>query len=96
MENLQAHYLIVSFNNEGYLPRADLERLLSTYGETRVLEFDYKRYVGAQIGIHNPDGKRVGKVSHVRNKEYLFVVAREPSALADFPSVLTPILDART
>lgn len=84
LKRLQARYLIVSFNNEGYLPRAEVEDLLSSYGETRVLEFDYQRYVGARIGIHNPRGERVGRVSHLRNKEFLFVVARDTGALSDF------------
>jgi len=36
-----------------------------------VLAFDSKRYVGAQIGIHNPQGEKVGKVARLRNVEYL-------------------------
>ena len=28
----------------------------------------------AQIGIYNPSGEKVGAVSHLRNKEFLFVV----------------------
>jgi adenine-specific DNA-methyltransferase len=35
------------------------------------MAFDSRRYVGALIGIHNPQGERVGEVSHVRNVEYL-------------------------
>jgi adenine-specific DNA-methyltransferase len=35
------------------------------------LAFDSRRYVGAQIGIHNPEGRKVGKVSHLRNLEYV-------------------------
>lgn len=50
------------------------EALLSTRGEVLTIETDYKRYVGAQIGIHNPKGEKVGEVSHLRNKEYLYVV----------------------
>jgi adenine-specific DNA-methyltransferase len=38
-----------------------------------MLAFDSKRYVGAQIGIHNPAGKKVGTVSHLRNTEYIYV-----------------------
>jgi adenine-specific DNA-methyltransferase len=38
-----------------------------------VLSFDSKRYVGAQIGIFNPRGEKVGKVSHLRNLEYVIV-----------------------
>ena len=45
------------------------------------LAFDSRRYVGAQIGIHDPDGKKVGKVSHLRNVEY--VVCAGESALVD-------------
>ena len=41
------------------------------------LAFDSKRYVGAQIGIHNPQGEKVGQVARLRNVEYL-VVCGEP------------------
>lgn len=41
------------------------------------LAFDSKRYVGAQIGIYNPDGEKVGKVSHLRNLEYLVVAGNQ-------------------
>ena len=37
------------------------------------LAFDSRRYVGAQIGIHNPKGEKVGTVSHLRNVEYVVV-----------------------
>lgn len=71
---VRAKRLIISFSDEGYLAREAFLRILSARGEVTVFEHDYKRYVGAQIGIHNPKGERVGKVSHLRNKEYLFVV----------------------
>jgi adenine-specific DNA-methyltransferase len=32
---------------------------------SHVIENDFKRYVGAQIGIYNPQGEKVGKVSHL-------------------------------
>ena len=38
-----------------------------------MLSFDSRRYVGAQIGIHNPKGERVGTVSHVRNLEHVVI-----------------------
>ena len=44
-----------------------------------VLAFDSRRYVGAQIGIHNPKGERVGTVSHLRNTE--LVVLAGPADL---------------
>ena len=74
LSRLQSPFLVVSFNNEGYISRAAMEQMLASRGEVHVLEYDYKRYVGAQIGIHDLNGNRVGQVSHVRNREYLYVV----------------------
>ena len=42
----------------------------------RTIERDYKRYVGAQIGIYNPAGEKVGPVGHLRNTEYVFVAGK--------------------
>ncbi|RYE84411.1 MAG: DNA methyltransferase, partial [Myxococcales bacterium] len=78
---LRVRYLVVSFNNEGHIDREEMEALLSTRGPVTTSEHDFKRYVGAQIGIHNPRGERVGTVGHLRNKEFLYVVrAAEPAA----------------
>jgi adenine-specific DNA-methyltransferase len=46
--------------------------------EVVTLSFDSARYVGAQIGIHNPAGDKVGQVSHLSNHE-LLVIAGEGS-----------------
>lgn len=81
---VRADTLIVSFNNEGYIPREDMETMLASLWDGSALvttiENDFKRYVGAQIGIYNPSGDKVGKVSHLKNKEYLYVVSREDVA----------------
>ena len=78
---LRARFLVVSFNNEGYVSREEMEGMLSSLwggrGKVATIEMDYKRYVGAQIGIYNLDGVKVGRVSHLRNKEYLYVAAHE-------------------
>lgn len=79
----RARYLIVSFNDEGYIARDEMERLLGGRGHVTVLEHEYKRYVGAQIGIYSPQGEKVGRVSHLRNKEYLYLVTPEPVALRE-------------
>lgn len=71
---VKAKYLIVSFNNEGFLSQADAEAVLGQRGKVVTLTHDFKRYVGAQIGIYNPQGEKVGKISHLRNKEFLYVV----------------------
>ncbi len=74
LSSIRAERLIVSFNDEGYLDREELVAMLASRGEVAVIEHDYKRYVGAQIGIYNPSGEKVGRVSHLRNKELVFVV----------------------
>ncbi len=76
----QARTLIVSFNDEGYVSRAAMEALLATRGTVLTLAHEYRRYVGAQIGIYNPRGEKVGRVSHLRNTEFLYVVTDAASA----------------
>lgn len=88
--SIRAKVLIVSFSNEGYLKLEDLESMLAALwnGKASVatIAFDYKRYVGAQIGIYNPKGEKVGKISHLRNKEYLCIAA-SPEAELDMDAV---------
>ncbi len=80
LQNIDARYVLVSFNNEGYLNQADLIELLSVRGEVAAMDVDYKRYVGAQIGIYNPQGDKVGKVSHLRNRELLLLAGKDANA----------------
>ncbi len=70
----KVRHFVVSFSDEGFLSRDELVAMLSERGEVEALSHDFKRYVGAQIGIYNPGGQKVGKVSHLRNTEWLFVV----------------------
>ncbi|MEC7988078.1 MAG: DNA adenine methylase, partial [Myxococcota bacterium] len=81
LDGIETRYLVVSFNDEGYISRQQMETLLQKHGSVLVLENDFKRYVGAQIGIHNPKGERVGAVTHLRNVEYLYIVARKAEDL---------------
>ncbi len=74
---VRAPHLLVSFSDEGYLDRATLEGMLRTRGRVQVFEHDFRRYVGAKIGIYNPAGEKVGKISHTRNTELLFLVTPE-------------------
>lgn len=79
---IRAPVVVVSFSDEGWLSRDEIESLLGGLfgGRAHVatLATDYRRYVGAQIGIHNPRGEKVGTVSHLRNTEHLFVAADRP------------------
>lgn len=72
----RARYLLVSFNDEGFVTKDEMVAMLEEEGEVEVATHDYKRYVGARIGIYNPAGEKVGKISHVDNQELLFLVRR--------------------
>ena len=69
--------MVVSFNNEGFLGQDLIESILAERGHVATVVLDNKRYVGAQIGIYSPDGRVVGKISHTRNKELLYIVDTE-------------------
>lgn len=75
LSRARAGLIVVSYNDESWITAAEMLTQLRDcgYPEVQLFSFDYKRYVGAQIGIYNPDGEKVGKVSHTRNVEYLFV-----------------------
>jgi adenine-specific DNA-methyltransferase len=74
VKNVDARLLILSYNDESWIAFDDLlELCASRCGEVVALAFDSARYVGAQIGVHNPQGQRVGAVSHLRNLEYVLV-----------------------
>ncbi len=70
---LQADVVVLSYNDEAWMDLDELVGLCAARGEVEVLSIESKRYVGAQIGIHNLVGEKVGRVSHLRNLEYLIV-----------------------
>ncbi|MFM7207588.1 MAG: DNA adenine methylase [Planctomycetaceae bacterium] len=88
---IRAAMIVVSFNDEGWLDRDQMEAMLTGLwggrGHVTTLATDVRRYVGAQIGIHNPRGEKVGRVGHLRNTEYLYVASERPVAdlLAGLP-----------
>lgn len=77
LNNLRAKALVISFNNEAYITREQMEGLLKGRGKLTVVEMAHDRYVGAKIGIYNPAGEKVGKVGHLKNSEYLYVVTQD-------------------
>lgn len=70
---VDAHVVVLSYNDESWIEFESLVAMMERRGSVRALAFDSKRYVGAQIGIHNPNGDRVGEVSHLRNLEYVLL-----------------------
>ncbi len=81
VDRITAPHLVVSFSDEGFLNRDQIEEILLPKGEILAIEVDYPRYVGARIGIFNPSGVRTGQVSHLRNTEVLYVVSKDLAAL---------------
>jgi adenine-specific DNA-methyltransferase len=71
IDDLDARVLVISCSNEGWVTVDDLREWCAPRGAVAVLAFDSKRYVGAQIGVYNPMGERVGEPTHLRNTEYL-------------------------
>ncbi|WP_377321750.1 DNA adenine methylase [Pimelobacter simplex] len=90
---LRAEVVVVSYNDEAWVTPDEMTRFLRDAGhaEVALLAFDSKRYVGAQIGIHNASGQRVGEVGRLRNVEYLFV-AGPPDRVAAAVSAGEPSL----
>jgi adenine-specific DNA-methyltransferase len=85
VRDLDCRLLVLSYNDEAWLNADELEAVCREGGggaggagerEVVTLSFDSARYVGAQIGIHNPAGDKVGQVSHLSNHE-LLVIAGE-------------------
>jgi adenine-specific DNA-methyltransferase len=81
IERLPTPWIVLSFSDEGHHDPAAVAALLSEKGHLRTLAIDSKRYVGAQIGIFDPSGRKVGAVSHLRNTELLFVAGPDEAVL---------------
>lgn len=79
VRHVDCELLVLSYNDEAWLGVDELEALCGQGGrEVVTLSFDSARYVGARIGIFDPSGVKVGRVSHLSNHE-LVVVAGEGS-----------------
>lgn len=70
--------LVLSYNDESWVPLDHLVEACASRGAVAALAFDSKRYVGAQIGIHDPNGEKVGTVGRLRNLEYVLVAGDAP------------------
>jgi len=65
--------IVVSFSDEAFLVRQDVEAILRERGTVSVVTLPHKRHVGSQLGVFNPDGLRVGTPGKTECREYLFV-----------------------
>jgi adenine-specific DNA-methyltransferase len=73
VSEVKAEILIISGSDEGWVSVDQLADMASGRGKVEVLAFDSRRYIGSQIGIFDPEGKKVGRAGKERNTEYLVV-----------------------
>lgn len=83
----RADTVVVSYNDESWVTAEQMTGWLRDAGheEVGMLAFDRRRYVGAQIGVFNPAGEKVGTPARLRNQELVFVAGsrdRVAAALA--------------
>mgnify|MGYP000331916142 FL=1 len=71
--NLEAETLMLSYNDEAWITKAELIEICRQRGEVALIEVDSKRYIGSQIGIYNKAGELVGSPGKKRNTEYLLI-----------------------
>ena len=71
--DLNCDTMMLSYNNESWLSRDELMAIAETRGHVEILDFDFKRYVGSQIGVFNKAGKRVGVPGARRNIEHVVI-----------------------
>ena len=83
VSSVSCDLLVLSYNDESWLDVSELEAMCAgpdASGRRRhvaTLAFDSARYVGARIGIFDPSGRKVGRVSHLSNRELLVIAGAE-------------------
>ncbi|HUE61259.1 MAG TPA: hypothetical protein VMO88_16950, partial [Acidimicrobiales bacterium] len=70
---IKAEVVVISGSDEGWIPVEDLADMASVRGAVEVLAFDSRRYIGSQIGVFDPKGKKVGEAGRARNTEFVIV-----------------------
>ncbi|HEX6395251.1 MAG TPA: DNA adenine methylase [Acidimicrobiales bacterium] len=73
VSGLKAEVVLISGSDEGWIPVEDLADMASGCGAVEILAFDSRRYIGSQIGVFDPQGKKVGIAGRARNTEFLVV-----------------------
>lgn len=75
LKRAKTELYVISYNDESWITKPEMIDALKEAGAEHVkaLAFKHDRYIGAQIGIHNPQGEKVGKVTHTKNTEWIFV-----------------------
>lgn len=66
VQNVNADYVLVSFNSEGFIPKEEMKRLLETCGKVTILESDYNTFRASR--------NLKKRAAHV--KEFLFLLEK--------------------
>jgi adenine-specific DNA-methyltransferase len=77
VDDLNCETMVLSYNNESWLSRDELLAIASKRGHVEILDFDFKRYVGSQIGVFNKAGQRVGNPGAKRNIEHIVIAGEK-------------------
>ena len=67
VQKVRARFVLISFNSEGFIPKDEMIKMLSSCGKVEVLESDYNAFRGSR----NLSGREI----HV--KEFLFLVEKK-------------------
>ncbi len=73
ISKLDTQTLVLSYNNESWLSRRELSDMCKRFESVEILDFDFKRYVGSQIGGYNQSGELVGRPGAKRNLEHIVI-----------------------
>jgi adenine-specific DNA-methyltransferase len=73
LTDVNAETIVLSYNNESWLSREELIEMCSNRGHVEILDYEFKRYIGSQIGIYNRTGALVGQPGKRRNFEHLLL-----------------------
>lgn len=77
LRSVTSPYVLLSFNNKGYLSKSEIEEALDKDFNVQVREISHPAYIGHKIGIHNLQGEKVGEPGSPTVSEYLFLGERK-------------------
>ena len=66
VKDIDSKYLIISYNNEGFITQDEMENMLSKYGELKTKEIDYVAFRGSR-NLQN---------RNIHTTEYIFVLKK--------------------
>lgn len=73
ISDVNAQTIVLSYNNESWLSKDVLISMCEQRGHVEVVDVDFKRYVGSQIGVYNKKGLKVGTPGARRNVEHILI-----------------------